>query len=93
MSEQHPLSAEERYEVMRRGTEAHRLLQDRELMDLLAFIRAAAVQQAVHGPDVKEREDARHMARAVDFLATEMKTRLDTALYEQGREQNARRFE
>ena len=57
------LSREERYEIQRRGSEAHRLLQDRELMDMLTFIRDGAVQTAVHGADAREREDARNWPR------------------------------
>jgi hypothetical protein len=87
------LSREERYEIQRRGGEAHRLLQDRELMSILTFIREGAVQTAVHGTDVREREDARNLARAIDHLATEMRSRLDTALLTQQREADGRRFE
>jgi hypothetical protein len=87
------LSRDERYEIQRRGGEAHRLLQDRELMSILTFIRDGAVQTAVHGADPREREDARQLARAVDHLATEMKTRLDTALLQNQREADARRYE
>ena len=87
------LSRDERYEIQRRGGEAHRLLQDRELMDLLTFIREGAVRTAVHGADAREREDARNLARAIDHLATEMKTRLDTALLQNQREADARRYE
>ena len=87
------LSRDERYEIQRRGGEAHRLLQDRELMDVLQFIRDGAVQTALHGADVREREDARQLARAVDHLATEMKTRLDTALLQNQRDSDARRYE
>ena len=79
--------------MMRRGSEAHRLLEDRELMGLLQFIREGAVTTAVHGADPREREDARNLARAIDHLATEMRTRLDTALLQSQREQDARRFE
>lgn len=86
-------SPTERYELQRRGSEAHRLLQDRELMDLLQFIRDGAVVTAVHGNDPREREDARQLARAVDHLATEMKTRLDTALLQNQREADAKRYE
>jgi hypothetical protein len=87
------LSRDERYEIQRRGGEAHRLLQDRELMSILTFIRDGAVHTAVHGADPREREDARQLARAVDHLATEMKTRLDTALLQNQREADARRYE
>ena len=87
------LSRDERYEIQRRGGEAHRLLQDRELMSILTFIRDGAVQTAVHGADPREREDARQLARAVDHLATEMRTRLDTALLQNQREADARRYE
>jgi hypothetical protein len=87
------LSREERYEIQRRGGEAHRLLQDTELMSILTFIRDGAVQTAVHGTDVREREDARNLARAIDHLATEMRTRLDTALLQGQREADGRRFE
>jgi hypothetical protein len=87
------LSREERYEIQRRGGEAHRLLQDAELMSILTFIREGAVQTAVHGTDVREREDARNRARAIDHLATEMRTRLDTALLQGQREADGRRFE
>jgi len=87
------LSREERHEIQRRGSEAHRLLQDRELMDMLSFIREGAVTTAVHGTDAREREDARNLARAIDHLATEMRTRLDTALLQNQRETDARRFE
>lgn len=87
------LSREERFEIQRRGSEAHRLLQDRELMTLLTFIRDGAVQNAIHGADAREREDARQLARAIDHLATEMKTRLDTALLQNQRDADARRYE
>jgi hypothetical protein len=87
------LSREERYEIQRRGGEAHRLLQDRELMDMLGFIREGAVNTAVHGADPREREDARNLARAIDHLATEMRSRLDTALLQNQREQDGRKFE
>jgi hypothetical protein len=87
------LSREERYEIQRRGGEAHRLLQDRELMDMLGFIREGAVYTAVHGADPREREDARNLARAIDHLATEMRSRLDTALLQNQREQDGRKFE
>jgi hypothetical protein len=87
------LSREERFEIQRRGGEAHRLLQDRELMAILTFIRDGAVQTAVHGADAREREDARQLARAVDHLATEMRTRLDTALLQNQRDADARRYE
>ena len=87
------LSREERHEILRRGSESHRLLQDRELMDVLTFIREGAVQTAVHGADAREREDARNLARAIDHLATEMRTRLDTALLQSQREQDGRKFE
>ena len=61
-------------------------------MDMLTFIREGAVQTAVHGTDVREREDARNLARAIDHLATEMRSRLDTALLQNQRETDGRRF-
>jgi hypothetical protein len=87
------LSREERFEIQRRGGEAHRLLQDRELMAVLQFIRDGAVTTAVHGPEPREREDARQLARAVDHLATELRTRLETALLTNQRDADARRYE
>jgi restriction endonuclease Mrr len=62
-------------------------------MSILTFIRDGAVQTAVHGTDVREREDARNLARAIDHLATEMRSRLDTALLQNQRETDGRRFE
>lgn len=81
------------YEIQRRSDAAYRLLRDPDLMELLTFIRDGAVQKALHGLDVRDREAGRHLALAIDHLATEMQSRLDTVELRRQREEQARRYE
>ena len=71
--------AAERETMVRKGYEAHRLLQDQGLWNFLKELRDGFADLAITHDDPKERERNRLLARAIDHLYAEMDSRMQTA--------------
>lgn len=87
------LTREEMRDVQMRGADAQRLLNDPTLWDVLRHVRAQAAHATVYGPDARDRDQSRALCVAIDMLATELQSRIETALSVDGARQRARAFE
>ncbi len=80
-------------DVQMAAADAQRLLNDPTLWAVFRYIRGQALHATVYSQEERDRAQSRQLVVAIDLLATELQTRIETALNVAEAQRHARAFE